>query len=136
MREGGDTVNPITIDAVVDAYVRTRDQIEERKRAFDAEIEELKQLQERRESFLKGELDRLGVESFKTAHGTAFIDWKDSATVKDREAFFAWVKENDAFEFFESRVSKTAVKQRLEEGSPPPPGVDYVKIKDVKVRRK
>ena len=126
----------ITIDAIVAAYVQTRDDIDARKKALDLELEELKALQERRESYIKGEMDRLGVESFKTAHGTAFVTWKDSATVKDRESFFAWVKENDAFEFFESRVSKTAVKQRLEDGSPPPPGVDYVKIKDVQVRRK
>jgi len=126
----------ISIDELVGAYIVTRDDIDARKKALDLELEELKALQERRESYIKGELDRLGVESFKTAHGTAFVTWKDSATVKDRESFFAWVKENDAFEFFESRVSKTAVKQRLEDGSPPPPGVDYTKVKDVQVRRK
>jgi len=126
----------ISIDAVVEKYVVTRDQIAEIKKRCDTEIQTLQELQDRREAFLKGELDRMGVESFKTAHGTCFVDWKDSATVKDREAFMTWVKENDAFEYLESRVSKTAVKAALDEGQPPPPGVDYVKIKDVKVRRK
>lgn len=129
-------MSQITIDTVVDAYIKTRDQIDVLKKNYEAQVENLKALQERREKFLQGELDRMGVESFKTAHGTAFVDWKDSATVKDREAFMAWVKEEDAFEFLENRVSKTAVKQRMEDGNPPPPGVDYVRIKDVKVRRK
>lgn len=126
----------ISIDTVVEAYVLTRDEIAARKKAFEDEIAELNALQERREKFFLGELDRLGVESFKTAHGTCFVTWKDSATVKDRESFFKWVKENDAFEFFESRVSKTAVKQRLDDGNPPPPGVDYTKLKSCQIRRK
>jgi hypothetical protein len=128
----------ISIDSVVDAYIQTRDLIEEKKKAFDAEVAELKDLQDRREKYILGSLDKLGVESFKTAHGTAFIDWKDSATVKDRESFFAWVEadfENHKH-YLESRVSKTAVKQGLEDGAPPPPGVDYVRVKDLKVRRK
>jgi len=128
----------ITIDTVISAYVATRDEITEKTRVFEESINELKELQQRRESFLKGELDRLGVESFKTAHGTAFVAWKDSATVKDAQAFMTWVGED--FEahkqYLENRVSKTAVKQALDEGNPPPPGVDYTKIKDVQVRRK
>jgi hypothetical protein len=128
----------ITADAVIAAYVKTRDLIDEKKKVFDAEVESLKALQDKRELWLKGELEKLGVESFRTNHGTAFVDWKDTATVKDREAFFGWI-EGDFSErkfYLEARCNKTAVKQALEEGVPPPPGVDYVKIKDVKVRRK
>lgn len=130
--------NAITADQVVAKYVETRDLIEQKKKACEAEVADLKALQEKRENWLKTELDKLGVESFKTAHGTAFITFKDSATVSDREAFLDWV-EGDFVErkhYLENRVSKTAVKQRLEDGEPPPPGVNYVKVKDVQVRRK
>lgn len=128
----------ITIDTVVDAYIKTRDELDLLKKAYDARKQDLEELQQRRETYLRGELDRLGVESFKTAHGTAFVDWKDSAAVADKDAFFNWV-EGDFTErkhYLESRVSKTAVKQALDDGETLPPGVNYTKIKDVKVRRK
>lgn len=126
----------ITADQVIEQYVKTRDLILEKKRALEAELEDLEALQQRRETWLRGEMDRLGVDSFKTPHGTCFTDFKDSATVKDREAFFAWVREHEAWEYLESRVSKAAVKQALDDGTPPPPGVDYSKVRDVKIRRK
>lgn len=128
----------ISADLVIAKYVETRDLIEEKKKAFDAEVAELKALQERREKWLTAELDRLGLKSFKGDHGTCFFETKDSATVKDKEVFFEWI-EGDFAErkhYLESRVSKTAVKQALEEGNAPPPGVDYVAVRDIKVRRK
>ena len=128
----------ISADAVIAKYVETRDLIEEKKKAFDAEIAKLKALQERREKWLTAEMDRLGLKSFKGDHGTCFFETKDSATVKDAEAFIGWVFADPAArrQFLENRVSKTAVKQALEEGTPPPPGVDYVAVRDIKVRRK
>lgn len=125
----------VTVDLVVAKYVETRDLIAEKKKAYEAEVADLKVLQEKREAWLKGQLDASGVESMRTHHGTCFIDWKDSATVADRETFLEWVRVQEAWDFLENRVSKTAVKQRLDEGLEPPPGVNYVKLKGVKVRR-
>jgi hypothetical protein len=126
----------VTVDLVIEKYVETRDLLAEKKRAYDAECADLKALQDKREAWLKGKMDELGVDSFKSAHGTCFIAWKDSATVSDREAFLEYVITHEAWHFLENRVSKTAVKQLLDDGEVPPPGVNYVKIKDVSVRRK
>ena len=124
--------------ATIAMYIATRDQIAEAKAKFELETDDLKALQERRESWMLGRLDANGATSMgKPGVGTCFVDWKDSATVADGDAFLNWVHGNWAVnkQFLENRVSKTAVKQRLDEGETPPPGVNYTKIKGVKVRR-
>lgn len=127
----------VTADLVIQKFIETRDEIDKRKKALRLELTELEALQERRTNWLKGEMDRLGVDGFKTSYGTVFTDWKDSATVADRETFFAWIQSEweERNNFLENRVSKTAVKQMLEDGETPPPGVNYTKFKDVKIRR-
>ena len=130
----------VTADQVIAAFVKTRDDIAKLKKEFEEAEAKLKALQERRAQWLLVELDKLGggeKASIKTAHGTAFVEFKESATVADKEAFFGWVEEDFATRkhFLESSVSKTAVKQRLEDGETPPAGVNWVSIKDVKIRR-
>lgn len=127
----------ITVEQVIEKYIETRDAIEAEKKLFDAKVADLKALQENREKWLMGALDKVGATSMKAPHGTVFIDWKDSAVVADAGTFLAWVYEDwdERNTFLENRVSKTAVKQRLEDGQTPPPGVNYTKVKDVKVRR-
>lgn len=127
----------ITVDMVIDAYVKTRDQIAEEKKKFDEKVADLNMLQDKRSAWLLGKMDALGVDSFKTGHGTCFTDHKDSATVADREEFFSWVHGDweNRNHFLEKRVAKGAVKAMLDDGETPPPGVNYVKVRDIKVRR-
>ena len=125
----------IKVDDVVARYVELRDLVAEKKKAFEDEVASVKDKMAIMEKWLIGKLDANGVESMRTVAGTCFIDWKDSATVADWDSFFDWVLACNAYEFLEHRVSKTAVKQRLDEGETPPPGVNYTKIKGVKVRR-
>lgn len=127
----------ITADMVISKYVETRDQMAAKTKALKEELADLKVLQEKRELWLQGELTKLGLDSFKSAHGTAFTTWKDSATVADRQVFLDWVHKEweDRESFLENRVSKSAVKQRLEDGELEPPGINYTKIKALQVRR-
>ena len=126
-----------TVDEVVAKYVATRDLIAEKQKALDKELEDLKAFQKKREAWLLGKLDASGVESMRTSHGTCFVDWKDSVSVADPDAFLGWVHEDwdGRRTFLTNAANKTAVKQRLSENEPPPPGVSYTKIKDVKIRR-
>lgn len=130
-------VSKVTADLVIEKFVETRDTISELKKKFDSDVAEMKDTQERRLLWLRGEMDRLGLKSFKGDSGTAFLSFKDSATVADREVFLSWVSEDweSRSGYLENRVSKTAVKQRLEDGELLPPGVNYTKIQDVKIRR-
>ena len=65
----------ITIDQVTEAYVKTR-----------AEISELKELQNKRETYLLGQLQKLNLLNTKTEHGTVYQTVKESVTVADWDA--------------------------------------------------
>ena len=125
----------VTADAVIQAFVKTRDEIATKKKVFDFEVADLKAIQQKRSDWLKSKMDELGVESMKSEFGTSYIDWKDSASVADWPVFIDWVKTEDQFDFLNHAVNKTAIKQRLEDGEVLPPGVNYSKFKDVKIRR-
>jgi hypothetical protein len=127
----------ITADIVIAKFIETRDELAANSKAYEAEKARLKDLQERRSMWLNGELKRQGLESFKTASGTCFKDKKDRANVADGAAFMKWVGDNfeENKHFLENRVSKAAVKQRLEDGELAPPGINYITIQDVKIRR-
>jgi hypothetical protein len=46
--------------------------------------------------------------------------------VKDRDAFFTWIKENDMFSMLTASASKDAVKEFMKEhGGELPPGLNY-----------
>jgi len=129
---------PVTITAamVIEAFVKTRDEIAKKKKAFEVDVADLKITQEKRTSWLKTQMDTLGVESLKSKEfGTAFIDYKTSASVADWPAFIEWVKTEDQYDFLNHAVNKTAVNQLLDDGETLPPGVNYNKIVDVKIRR-
>lgn len=126
----------ITADLVIQKFIETRDKIAEIEKECKAKVSDLKAMQDKRAEWLKGQMDVLGVESLKAAHGTCFTATQNSATVADWDAFREWVIVNEEWEFLEHRVSKTAVKQRLDEGEITPPGVNYTVLKTIQVRRK
>lgn len=125
----------ITVDQVVEAYLKLKDEqaqiMSEAKQKADAIDTKLLKM----EAWIKEQADAMGVTSFKTAHGTAFFSTVDFANVADWEAMKAFAVENNAFDLFEKRVSKTAVRGYIEERGTVPPGVNYGTRLDVKVRR-
>lgn len=125
----------MTVDDVVALYVRLRDEKSEIKRkaeeataALDAKLDKL-------EAWVKIKADEQGVTSFKTKHGTAFLTTVDYASVEDWGAMVSFVKENDAFDMFEKRVSKTAVRGYIEANKAVPSGVTYGTRIEVNVRK-
>ena len=134
-KRGATIPQKITVDMVIEKYVATRDLIAEKTKALNAELADLKALQEKREAWLMSEMNRVGASSMKTPHGTSYIKTMDSVSVADWETFFGWVQANAEFEFLTHAVSKTAVKQRLEDGQAPPPGGNFTTFKGIKVRR-
>ena len=127
----------ITTDIVLEAYIKTRNEIKE----LEDKISELKAFQAKKEEWFLAKLDEDNATSFKTKHGTVYTVIKESVTVADQEVFFNWVKENDAWGFIEKRACKaevlSAMGDREESGrpEPPPPGLNYTAIKSVGVRK-
>lgn len=127
----------ITFDTIVQAYLKTRDEIKEKEAAHKEEINKLKEVQQRREDYLHLQLVEQKLKNVKTEFGTIYKTRKESVTVKDWESFLSWVKENDKYEFLNAAANKTAVLDAMgdEREQAPPPGVGYSSVATVNIRK-
>jgi hypothetical protein len=129
------------MDQLTAKYVELRDRRKALKKDYEASDGELKLMMEKIEERLREMLDAQGQTSAKTPSGTAFKTYKEFAQVADWQAIIAFVKENDAFDMFEKRISKTAVRDRMEADkdgnylNAPPPGVNFSRQEVVQIRR-
>lgn len=127
----------ITADAVIEAYVNTRNEIKRKEKALDAELEPLKALQEKREQWLLNEIQKTGLKNLPTKHGTAYVTRQESLTCGDWDAFLGYIKKEEKWELLEHRVAKTAALEIMgeERENPPPPGVNYTACNKIGVRK-
>ncbi len=131
----------LSADFLVERFVDLRDRKAALKKKCDEETAALDKLMDAIEGKIKEELNAQGATSIKTPHGTAYIAWKESATVADWDAVLGYIKEHEAWELLEKRVSKAEVKMIMEEDrngqyqNPPPPGVNFVRVETINVRR-
>lgn len=120
---------------VIRTYMKLRDQ----KAAIEArakdEVSTLKAKMEKLEAYLKAQMDAQGLTSFKSDYGTAFLTTTDYANVADWDAVLNFIRENDAFDMLEKRVSKIAVRSYIEQSKAVPPGINYGTKLEVNVRK-
>jgi hypothetical protein len=90
---------------------------------------------EKLEAWIKEQADVQGVTSFKTKHGTAFLTTTDYANVGDWDAVLGFIRENEAFDMLEKRISKIAVRGYIEANKAVPPGVNYGTKLEVNIRK-
>jgi hypothetical protein len=125
----------VTVDDVVAAYLKLR----QRKEAIEAEVKDevktLKEKMEQLEAWIKEQADAQGVTSFKTKHGTAFLTTTDYANVADWDAVLGFIRENEAFDMLEKRISKIAVRGYIDANKAVPPGVNYGTKLEVNIRK-
>jgi hypothetical protein len=125
---------PLVSD-VVRTYVALRDKKNEIKRRHSEELAPLNEKMEKIEGWLQRNLMEQGLQSQRTENGTAYLSTDTKATVKDRDAFFEWVIKNERWDFLESRVSKSVVRDYLEETGEIVPGINYEATQVVRIRR-
>ena len=124
-----------TVDKVIKGYVMLRDKKNEMKKDQAEALRPITEKMTVLEGWLQRDLMARGVESEKTKEGTAFLSTVSSATVKDRDAFLAFVKENEMWDLLENRAAKSVVQDYLEETNEVVPGVNYQETKVVRIRR-
>jgi hypothetical protein len=124
-----------TIDKVIAAYIKIRDSKDLLAKRHAVEMAPLNEQLERLEGWLQASLQAAGVESYKTAQGTAFLQQNDSVTVRDWTALLEWIRKNDEWSMLTASVSKLAVRDMLEQTKELPPGVSYRKEVVTRVRR-
>jgi hypothetical protein len=125
-----------SIDKLVEAYRILREKKEQVDAEYKAKLEEIRRRQEIIENKILDFFNQAGVESARTPHGTAYISEVFNAKVVNRDDFYRFVRDNDAWDFVEARANKTAVKQYIEEHNGSlPPGVDVAVIRKVNIRK-
>lgn len=125
----------MTVDDVVALYVKLRGEKGAIKAQADEAINKVDVKLDKLEAWIKTKADEQGVTSFKTNHGTAFLTTVDYASVDNWDAMLKFVKENNAYDMFEKRVSKTAVRGYIDATKQVPSGVTYGTRIEVNVRK-
>jgi hypothetical protein len=125
----------LTIDKVVEKYVALRDKKAQLENETKDKVREIKEKMLVLDAYIREKAEEQGVTSFKTNHGTAYVTTTDFAAVADWDAVLQFVKDNEAFDLLERRVSKSAVRGYLEETKEVPAGINYGTKITVGVRR-
>jgi len=127
-------MSDIKLDELVQKYKRLR----EIKALYDKENKEktakVKEAMQKIENIILQHFEATGQSSSKTLYGTPYISLRESYSVGDREAYMDWVRDNGAWEFLESRVSKSAVDAYKEDTGELPPGINYSAERKINVR--
>lgn len=125
----------ITVDQAIAAYMTLRAKKAEVEARIKDEVTQLETKMDKIEAWIKAQADALGVTSFKTKHGTAFLTTKDYANVENWDATLNFIKETGAYDMLNKAVNKTAVRGYIEQYKAVPPGVNYGTKIEVSVRK-
>ena len=122
----------LTLEQMVDNYVKIRDAKDKAKKAFTVETERMTAALTKLDGLILAKLD--GAESIKTGCGTAYTKKRTSCSVKDREAFYQFAIDTGNLSAIDMKANAKAVRE-LNEAGTIVPGVKYSEALVVGVRR-
>ena len=125
----------MNIEKLVDAYIQLRDRRSQRKKDFEESDSSDKAYQDKIEGILMAHFNENGVDRVGCSSGTAYKTIRTSAVVADWDTVLNFIKDKDAWEMLEHRVSKKAVEEYVSENEALPPGVNVTSEAVVNVRR-
>ena len=123
------------VSEVVSHYIALRDQKSAIKAEYDAKVSKIDKTLDTIEAKLLEVFAQTGMDSVRTANGTAYTTVRTSASVADREVFMNYVKSHDEWPLLEVRSSKTGIDQFKEMNQDLPPGVNWREERVVNIRR-
>lgn len=134
MTETPDDVSA-TVDKRIQQYVAVRDRIKALEEKHKEELKPFVEVQNMLTGWVQSFLDKTGVESVKTKHGTAYSSTRYSASLADADAFMNFVKTTSNYDLLDRRANVTAVKDYVAEHGNLPPGCNLTALKTIGVRR-
>jgi len=123
-----------TIEEVIGLYRQLRARKEQIEESIKPKLAGIREDMLALEGWLLEQAESEGVKSFRTNAGTAFVTTQDSATVADWDKVLSYIVENEGYDLLEKRVSKTVVRDFIEENGAPPPGVNFNSRRTINVR--
>jgi len=129
-------VSTIIVDKLIKAYIACRDALNTHRHESKKVEDKYKGDMEIFANRLKELADEMGVESFKTEHGSAFKKVTDWISVDDWDLFNDFVIKNDLVQMFKKDANKAAIKEYMAENNNQlPPGIGYGQKVEIQVRR-
>jgi hypothetical protein len=126
----------VPMDKLAKIYRKIRTEIETLTKAYDTQVELLKEQQDALKHAMKDQMQMLGVTSVNTPQGTVVMSVKTRFTTNDWDSFKKFVAEQDALDLFERRINQTNMKVFLEENpGVVPPGLNSNSEYDISVRK-
>ena len=123
------------IEKLVASYVKLRDKKSEMKADFDSKVADTDALLVRVESALLKHFEETGLESARTAAGTAYKSKRVSCTAADKSMFLNFIQENNEWDLADVRPAKAAIATYKENGNELPPGLNWTEEMTVNIRR-
>lgn len=120
----------------VSQYVKLRDMIKAIKARHTEELEKPTATLEKLNGCLLAHLTSVNADSAATAAGTVSKTVKNTATIADMSAFWAYVVTQGDFDILDKKANSARVKEYIEANHCPPPGVNFTSINLVRVTRK
>ena len=124
------------MDDLVETYIRIREKKSQLRAEYEAKVAKYDDAQDKIEALLLRRFGELGIDSIKTAAGTAYTTTRSAATIADWDAYREFLeRQEDPFIFLEHRASKTAIEQYKAANEDIPPGVSWSETRVVNFRR-
>lgn len=125
----------MTVDQMVDRFVRLRDKVAKIKKEHTAELEPFNAAMDTLEGLLIGVLNTNSVTSMRSEHGTIYTSSRVTAKVVRWSQALEYIQQNEAWELLDARVSKVAAEAIITESGQPIPGVEMTRETTLNVRR-
>lgn len=117
---------PLSTEEMIAGYIRLRREIEAMNREHAERVAPLEAAKEKLSGLLLARLNDVGSDKLAIRGvGTVFKAREDRASLADSAAFKGWVIANQQWNMTEWRAAKVAIREYIEKGNAPPPGVNF-----------
>lgn len=111
------------INDVLGGYLKLREQKEALARQHKEQMAPINDGMNKMLAWVQQKMQEQGLTNFRGTDGSAFLQTDRSVTSEDWNATLQWIRDNDAWEFLERRISKTVVQDYIEAHNQIPPGI-------------
>ena len=120
---------------LIQQYIKLRDAVEARTRAFETELEPYKAGMTAIEGAMQEHLNANNLDNVKSEFGTAFKKTSTRVRVADRNSFNEFVVQQGSLDWFTNAVSKEKIVDYVKEHGCAPSGVDVTYVTDIQFNR-
>jgi N-acetyl-gamma-glutamylphosphate reductase len=126
----------VPMDKLAKVYRKMATKIQQLTREYETQVEAIKAQQDVVKIALKDQMLKLGVKSVRTDQGTVVLSTTTNYNTQDWDSFKEFMKQYDALDLVQQRISQLNMKRFLEENpGVVPPGLNSMTEYGISVRK-